>query len=76
MSKNSSHAKRLAQNLIEILAPYEEELIDLERETPALASLRRAVGIVVAEACYCITDDSTPAEGWAPPADDEANQTS
>ena len=74
MSQNHDHARRLAQNLVELLAPYEEELIALEREAPAFGPLRRAIGIVIAEACYCISDQP-PAQGnLAPPAADEAKE--
>lgn len=72
MTDDSDHSKRLAQNLVELLAPYEEELINLERSAPSVAALRRAVGIVIAEACYCISDKVTLEEEWAPSADGEA----
>lgn len=74
MSHDPEHARKLAQNLVELLAPYEEELIALERETPAVGALRRALGIVIAEACYCISDQKSPQEDWAPPTDDEASR--
>jgi hypothetical protein len=76
MSHDSEHAKRLAQNLVEILAPYEEELMVLERGAPAYGPLRRAIGIAIAEACYCISDQpTTPADALARPADDETSTT-
>jgi biotin synthase-related radical SAM superfamily protein len=62
-------AKRLAQHLVEILTSYEEELMALEREAPAMGQLRRAVGITIAEACYLITDQNIAQAEWAPPAD-------
>jgi hypothetical protein len=74
MSHDPENARKLAQNLVELLAPYEEELIALERAAPAVGALRRAVGIVIAEACYCISDQGAPREDWAPPADDEASR--
>ena len=75
MSQNE-HGKRLAQNLVEILASYEEELMLLERETPAYGPLRRAVGIVIAEACFCISDQSGIVhDEVVPPADDQASRT-
>jgi hypothetical protein len=74
MSQNHDHARRLAQNLVELLAPYEEELIALEREAPAFGPLRRAIGIVIAEACYCISDQPAPQGNLAPPAADEAQE--
>lgn len=67
-------AKELARNLVEILTSYEEELIALERETPAIGQLRRAVGITIAEACYMITDQSDTMSDWLPPSDDQARR--
>jgi hypothetical protein len=75
MSQNADHTKRLAQNLVELLAPYEEELIALERDEPGFGPLRRAVGIAIAEACYCISDHTSRSAQLAPPADDEAEQS-
>lgn len=75
MIQDPEHARRLAQNLVELLAPYEEELIQLERDAPAFGPLRRAVGIAIAEACYCISDRLAPQENLVPPADDEASRT-
>jgi hypothetical protein len=69
MIQDKEHGVRLAQNLLELLAPYEEELIQLEREAPAFSSLRRALGIAIAEACYVISDTSAPQENLVPPAD-------
>lgn len=75
MSQNE-HGKRLAQNLVEILASYEEELMLLEREAPAYGPLRRAVGIVIAEACFCISDQpGIIQDEVVPPADDETSRT-
>ena len=75
MIQDSEHGRRLAQNLVELLAPYEEELIQLERDVPAYGPLRRALGIAIAEACYCISDNSLPQDNLVPPVDDEAGQT-
>jgi len=75
MIQDSEHPRRLAQNLVELLAPYEEELIQLERDAPAFGPLRRAVGIAIAEACYCISDRLAPQDDLVPPADDEAGRT-
>jgi hypothetical protein len=70
MSQTSSERARiLAQSVVEILTSYEEELMALEREAPAMGQLRRAVGITIAEACYLITDQSLAQAEWAPPAD-------
>jgi hypothetical protein len=66
---SAERAKALAQNLVELLTSYEEELMALEREAPAMGQLRRAVGITIAEACYMITDQSMAQAEWAPPAD-------
>jgi hypothetical protein len=75
MNHTYEHARRLAQNLVELLASYEEELIALEREAPAYGPLRRAVGIVIAEACFCISDQTGAADTVVPPTDDEATRT-
>jgi len=69
MSHAAERARTLAQNLVELLTSYEEELIALERETPAVGQLRRAVGIVIAEACYMVTDQGVSQVEWIPPAD-------
>lgn len=74
MIQDAEHGKRLAQNLIELLAPYEEELILLEHEAPVFAPLRRALGIAIAEACYVISDLPSPQANLAPPSDDTASQ--
>lgn len=57
--------RRVAQNLVEVLSSYEEELIVLERDNPSIGPLRRAVGMAIAEACYVISDDADR-EGWGP----------
>ena len=75
MIQDPDHGKRLAQNLVQLLMPYEEELIVLERETPSYGPLRRALGIVIAEACYCITDQPATESAYAPPASDEASRS-
>ncbi len=66
-------ARALAQNMLEILTSYEEELMALEREAPAMGQLRRAVGITIAEACYLITDQSSAQAEWSPPTDGRAS---
>jgi hypothetical protein len=73
---NVDRAKTLAQNLMEILTSYEEELMALERETPAMGQLRRAVGITIAEACYLITDQNIAQPEWAPPTDGRSSPAS
>ena len=73
---NVDRAKTLAQNLMEILTSYEEELMVLERETPAMGQLRRAVGITIAEACYLITDQGMATAEWIPPSDGRASPAS
>ena len=73
--QDPEYSRRLAQNLVELLSPYEEELIQLERDAPAFGPLRRAIGIVIAEACYCISDRPDPIKSLAPSADDEASRT-
>jgi hypothetical protein len=66
---NADRARVLAQNLVEILTSYEEELMAIELEAPATGQLRRAVGITIAEACYLITDQAVGMSEWAPPAE-------
>jgi hypothetical protein len=67
-------ARALSQNLIEILSSYEEELMVLEHEAPAMGQLRRAVGITIAEACFVVTDQAGAQTEWVPPADDAARR--
>ena len=73
---SAERAKTLSQNLVEILTSYEEELMALERESPAMGQLRRAVGITIAEACFLITDQSVAQAEWAPPAGGPAPRAS
>jgi hypothetical protein len=73
---DAERARTLAQNLVEILTSYEEELMALERESPAIGQLRRAVGITIAEACYLITDQNLAQAEWVPPADGAARRAS
>lgn len=75
MIQDTEHGRRLAQNLVELLSQYEEELIQLEQEAPSYGPLRRAVGIVIAEACYCISDGGPLQDNFVPPADDAAGQS-
>jgi hypothetical protein len=70
----ADRARILAQNLIEILTSYEEELMAIEREAPAMGQLRRAVGIAIAEACYAISDHDGDQVDWLPPADGQARR--
>jgi hypothetical protein len=72
---NAERARVLAQNLVELLTSYEEELMALELQTLAMGQLRRAVGITIAEACYLITDEAVGASEWAPPAEGPAHRT-
>ena len=68
--------RELAQNLVEILTSYEEELMLLEREIPAMGQLRRAVGITIAEACYLITDQNLAPTEWGPPTEGPSRHAS
>ena len=77
MSQTGAERTRvLAQNLVEILSSYEEELMALEREVPAMGQLRRAVGITIAEACYLITDQGLAQAEWVPPTDGSSRHAS
>jgi hypothetical protein len=69
---NVERARTLARSLVEILTSYEEELMALELDAPAMGQLRRAVGITIAEACYVITDSSIGTAAWAPDAEGPA----
>jgi hypothetical protein len=73
--KSAERARTLAQNLVELLTSYEEELMALELDTPAMGQLRRAVGITIAEACYLITDHSIGVSEWAPDSQGPARRT-
>lgn len=75
MNQDNDCGKQLAQNLVDLLAPYEEELIQLERDVPALGPLRRALGIVIAEACYCISDTSSAHNDLVRPSGGETRRT-
>jgi hypothetical protein len=57
---DKERAREIAQNLVDLLSSYEEELIALERDSPAVGPLRRAVGMAIAEACYLISDGAPP----------------
>jgi hypothetical protein len=54
--------KEVARSVVDMLTAYEEELMALERQTPAVAPLRRAIGMAIAEACYCISDSGVGQE--------------
>ncbi|WP_309606099.1 hypothetical protein [Phenylobacterium sp.] len=73
---NSERTRSLARNLVEILTAYEEELMAVERETPAMGQLRRAVGIAIAEACYLITDQGLDEAEWSPRSDGQSRRAS
>jgi len=72
---SSDHARRLARNLADLLIVYEEELMAIEPQAPAIGALRRAVGITIAEAHYWISDQMVPAEEWPHAGDDRTRQT-
>jgi hypothetical protein len=71
----AERARILAQNLVELLTSYEEELMALELDAPAMGQLRRAVGIAIAEACYVITDQALGVSEWAPDSPGPARRT-
>ena len=60
----AGEARKLAQDLVEILGCYEEELMAVESGAPQMMRLRRAVGIVIAEAYYLITDETEGVSAW------------
>jgi len=53
---DTERARAAAEDLVDLLSAYENELIALEQETPALGRLREAVGAALAEASYWILD--------------------
>ncbi len=71
---HAERARLLAQTLVEVLTAYEEELLALEREAPAMGQLRRAVGIAIAEGCYIISDNGEGLADWVPPADGQTRR--
>jgi hypothetical protein len=65
---NDSDAARVratAQDLLDAFGAYENELRDLERETPDLGRLRRAVGVALAEASFWGLDRNAAQGGEA-----------
>ena len=65
----AQRASALAQEMVELFAAYEEELTGLERDTPVLAPLRRAMREAVAEAHHWISEGpaiaAEPRSYWA-----------
>ena len=59
---------QLVRALVELLTPYEEELINTEATCPNVAYLRRAVSMVIAEGCYWISDEGNTQCRPTPPA--------
>ena len=54
-------ARAAAEDLVNLLSAYENELMALEQEAPGLARLREAVGAALAEATDWISDwDAEP----------------
>ncbi len=45
-----------AQDLIEVLGAYEDELGAIAADFPQLDALREALGAALAEACRCVLD--------------------
>jgi hypothetical protein len=58
-------ARDIARSLVDVLTTYEEELTALERETPAVAPLREALGVAIADACHVICQTATGRAGPA-----------
>jgi hypothetical protein len=52
-------ARDIARSLVDVLTTYEEELTVLERQTPALAPLREALGMAIVDACQVISETAT-----------------
>lgn len=66
------HLLQLVRILLEVLTPYEEELIEAEQDAPDVSRLRRAVSMAIAEACYWISDEGAGRGPWNPPKGDAA----
>ena len=75
MIQNKDNRLQLVQTLVDLLVPYEEELIQLEQDVPAYGPLRRALGIAIAEAYYCISDSSSAHNDLVRPSGDETRRT-
>jgi hypothetical protein len=54
MTRAEAKIARDLRSLMAVLAAYQEELMALERETPAVAPLREALGEAIAEAGDCL----------------------
>jgi hypothetical protein len=58
---DTERARAAAEDLVDLLSAYENELLLLEQATPGLARLREAVGAALAEASDWISDwDAEP----------------
>ena len=55
-------ARDIARSLVDVLTAYEEELTVLERETPAVAPLREALGMAIVDACHVISETADRAD--------------
>jgi hypothetical protein len=49
---DTKRVRETAEDLVDVLSVYEAELVRLERETPALARLREAIGAALVEAYW------------------------
>ena len=56
---DTERARATAEDLVDLLSAYENELLLLERVAPGLARLREAVGAALAEASDWISDWDT-----------------
>ena len=53
---DTERARAAAEDLVDLLSAYENELLLLEQEAPGLIRLREAVGAALAEASDWISD--------------------
>jgi hypothetical protein len=53
---DTARARATAEDLVDLLSAYENELIGLEQDAPGLGRLRAAVGAALIEAAYWISD--------------------
>jgi hypothetical protein len=55
MDDTDTRVRATAENLIEVLSAYDDELSDLAQDVPGVAPLREAIGAALAEACTWIS---------------------
>lgn len=64
---DTARAREAAEDLVDLLSAYENELSALEQQAPGVAPLREAVGLALARVAFWISDRDAE--------DDSASQT-